>query len=511
MQYRLLLGIALTLLLPAGLAAQTESELSLADAVTKIVEESAQTSVSRLSVSSALNTYRSQFAQALPQVTFTADPAYGINKTKLPVLNQFGVETSNEDQTNQQVGAGVSLSQALPTGGSLSLSVHNATTISDTTVGDTTKTVLSQTPKLSVSLTQPLFVNKKLIDMQLFPATLKSTEIPYLRSIQQDASTRNSIAVQGISTYLTVVSLRRQLDQARLSLDVQKESLDQTRLAQANGRATENDVMVAEMSVDRQSEGMLELEYSLQQSETALARLLGRTRSLERTKLSDRMPEIALGGGPSELLDRVTASNPDIQQSRLDVENARVQSIIGGQTYAPNLSLSLSVAPQYGYNRPDSDLFGNSFSQLFDTNNGAYTDVTFSVGMQVPLYNGGRAKKDKASLTAGVQIAEKNLSLKIQTLKDSLDGLFLKQSYLSKKVALTEANVTLEARRLQDKERLRKLSSATDLDVKSAEAALAARRNDLWSARVDLFLNTLDIISLTGGDIAKLIGKDGNK
>jgi outer membrane protein TolC len=290
---------------------------------------------------------------------------------------------------------------------------------------------------------------------------------------------------------------------------VQEDSLEQTRLAQTNGRATENDVLIAQISLDRQKEAILELDYSLKQSERALARLIGLDASLDATKLSEQLPEVAVGQSPAELFAQVASKNPDVIQSRLDVENARVQAIMGGQTYSPSLSMSLSVAPQYGYNRPDSNLFGNSFSQLFDTDNGAYTDVTFSVGMQVPVYNGGRSKKDKAALSAGVQIAEANLALKLRTLRDNLDSLFLKQHYLAMKVSLTTANLGLEERRLADKERLLRLSSATDLDVKSARASLAARQNDLWSAKVDEFLSSLDVLSLTGIDLGELIAKDG--
>ncbi|HUX22820.1 MAG TPA: TolC family protein, partial [Spirochaetia bacterium] len=437
MRYRCIVGITLALLIPPALCAEsTSKELSLAQIVAQILDGSPQASVSRLTVTSALNTYKSQFAQALPQVTFTADPVYGINKTKAPIYNQFALVTANQEQTNQQVGAGISLSQALPTAGNLSLSLHNATTVSDTIVGDTTKTVIYQAPKLSLTLSQPLFVNGKLIDMSLFPATLKSSELPYLRSLEQDALTQNNLVVQGISTYLTVVSLRKQMTQMEAMRSVQQDSLEQTRLAQTNGRATENDVMIAQISLDRQSEAILELEYSLKQSERALARLAGIEAPIDETKLSEQLPGVAIGKSPAELFPQIASKNPDVVQSRLDVENARVQAVMGGQTYSPSLSLSLSVAPQYGYIRPDSDLFGNSFTQLFDSDNGAYTDVTFSVGMQVPVYDGGRSKKDKAALNAGVKIAEENLALKLRTLRDNLDSLFLKQHYLELKVSL---------------------------------------------------------------------------
>jgi len=516
MRHGPIFGSILFALTAAGLGAQgTGPPLTLDMVVAKLLEQSPQAVISRLSVSSAYNSYRSQWAQALPQITLNLDPAYSVNLTKYPDLTldtsgiPYKIVTQSEDQTNRQIGEGVSITQALPTAGNLSLSLRNNTTISETSTGGTTTSVISQAPKLSLTISQPVFVNDKLIDMELFPASLKSTELPYLKTLQQDVSVRNSVVTQGVSTYLTVVGLRKQLEQMKLYKSVLEESLERSRLAQANGSATENVVWSAELAVDRQAEAILELRYSLLQSERALARSIGSTSTLASTPFSDAIPSIPIKESPNQLFAKVAQENPEVVQGRLDVENARMQSIIGGQTYAPNLMLSLSVSPQYGDNRPDSNLFENSISQLFDKSAGAYNDVTFSVGMQVPVYNGGRYKKDKAALDASVRVAETNLASKLGTLRDNLDSLFLKQQYLSEKVSLTEGNLRLEERRLADQNRLLGLSRATDLDVKSAEAELEARRNDLWNVRVDLFLNSLDILSIAGNDLSKLITKDG--
>lgn len=493
-------------------AQESGASLTMASVVRRILERNPQAVVSRLSVEAAHETYRSQWAQALPQITFDLDPAYGINRTQYPNLTvdtgtlPYTIITQYESQTKQRIGEGLTVSQALPTAGSLSLSLRNSTTIAQTATGGTTTTEISQAPQLSLSVSQPVFVNDKLIDLELFPATLRSTELPYLKSLEQDSSLRNTIVTQGIATYLSVVGLRKQLDQMNRYRSVLRQGLDHVRLAHANGSATENDVLSALLSVDRQSEAILELRYSLMQSERALARAIGSDTSLDSTPLSDRLPRVAVNQTAGQIFEKASAKNPEIVQGRLEVENARAQGVIGGQAYAPSLVLSLSVAPQYGATRPDSNLLSNSFSQLFDS--GAYTDVTFSMGMHVPLYNGGRYRKDRAALQASVRIAETNLSSKLAIERDNVDSLFLKREYLAAKLTLTEGNVRLEERRLADQKRLLGLSRATDLDVATAESQLESRRIDLWNARVDLFLNSLDILSLAGGDISQLVAKE---
>jgi hypothetical protein len=90
-------------------------------------------------------------------------------------------------------------------------------------------------------------------------------------------------------------------------------------------------------------------------------------------------------------------------------------------------------------------------------------------------------------------------------VRDGVELDLLKKASLEEKIALLIEASDLAGRRLATERSLLSLGKSTDLEVASREADAEAKVNDLWRARADLYLVILDLYSLAGEDLAKII------
>ena len=505
----------------AGLppAAQAES-LDIAGLPRLILANDPAAGASTQTTVFAWHTYKGTLADALPKIDLST--AYSLGYTPLihsqtielfpfPPAQQ-DVETS--DQGTHVLSTKLSVSQILPTAGSLLLSLENAMTVNTLSAqtidgvdqdADPQYPQFSQKPKFSVAVTQPLFLNGKLLDLDLFPASLRKAKIGYLKEEAGNRDARNRAVSQGVEVFLSLVQQRKSAAQMEQSLAVASQNLAKLEQNFKLGAVAEADLLEAKLGLGNQKAALLDLRYTTGKTERLLARSIGRE-SLTDVALSEALPAFRLQASPEQLFEKAALAHPLIQQGALASEEKGLDDILAGQRSASTLSLSFSFSPRYPFATTADPLkkdFPGSFTELF--RDGWGQDYTLSANLGVKLFDGGKRKEEREGARALRQLADGSLAAQRRAVRDELEAAFMRRANLEEKTALLSDSLDLAERRLQTEVNLLALGRSTDLDVQSRRVEREAKANELWKARADLLLVQLTLASAAGEDLATLI------
>jgi len=69
-----------------------------------------------------------------------------------------------------------------------------------------------------------------------------------------------------------------------------------------------------------------------------------------------------------------------------------------------------------------------------------------------------------------------------------------------------EKNIALKTRTTTDEQKKLEVGLGTPLRVEAARLELLQAQNELWQARANLFLNSLDLLALSGKGLDQVLG-----
>jgi multidrug efflux system outer membrane protein len=283
-----------------------------------------------------------------------------------------------------------------------------------------------------------------------------------------------ALVAQVATTYFDLRSLDEQLVIARQTFITRTNSLQLTRVKydNNNGIVSELDVRQAESQVYAAQSSIVDLEKAVAITENALSFLLGGnpgaiTRG--RSIAAQHQPGAIPAGLPSDLLLR----RPDIlaAEQRLIAANANIGA--ARAAYFPTISITAALGLQ---SIQLQDLFSAGTSKAWN----------FAPQIAGPIFNGGRIR-------AGVQVAEAQqrelLAAYEQTIQDAfreVDDALITVAKLREQIAIGEAAVLSERRRLELSFDRYDNGVSGFLDVLDAERALFSAQLGLAQARGDL-------------------------
>ncbi len=495
-EYRVALAVLIAvLILPVASFAQS-TILDVEEVLRMVLEQNAAVQIADALSNQAEAIHRQTLADTKPQIDLQMDPAYGYSTGNLAGV-PYLIPPAPDWKTD--VSLGLSLSQALPTAGIASLSLANTTSVT-MSPGN-----IFQIPSATFVLTQPVWVNGKLIDLRLLSATRRVSEINWRTAADGSREARNGNIFATFSLYVQVIGLRRNISYLERSLELVDQNLRQVRINLDAGRASETDLLELEILIGLQREALLESRYALLQVEQNLANALGLETGLTGYKLMERFPVPTLPADAKTLVVEARANNPTVRQDRLSLEKAQAEAILSGRADAPNLDLALTLLPQYNVgpqNLPTE--FGDSFSSFFT--DGTDLDLSLSIGLEIPLYNGKKATYREQVNTAAERIARETLEASLRNVRNTYEALILRQRIVQDRIELLEKNIELKARMTADEQRKLEVGLGTALRVESARLELIQVQNELWQARADLFLNSLDLLALSGRALEEVFG-----
>ena len=493
-----IVGVVLAALLfvPISAAAQSTT-LDMEEVLRLVLERNAGVQIADALERQAEALHRQSLADTKPRIDLQMDPLYGYSTGVLTGLEYVPPKPADN---KTDVSLGLSLSQALPTAGIASLSLAN--TMSLTSYPDPDPTTISQNPSATFMLSQPVWVNKKLVDLRQLSAARRVSEINWRKATDGSLEARNGNIYAAFGLYTQVIGLRRNIAYLEKSLELADQNLRQVRINLDAGRASETDLLQLEILIGLQREALLENRYSLLQVEQGLANALGLEIGLSSYEFIYTFQAPALPPDTAELVVEARTNNPAVRQDRLSVEQAEAQSILSGRTDAPNLSLALTLLPQYEGATTPTEL-GESFSSFFSE--GTQLDWSLSIGLEVPLYNGGKAAYREQVNSASERIARETLGASLRDVENTYEALILRQSIIQDRIELLEKNIELKTRSAADEQRKLDVGLGTPLRVESARLELLQVENELWQAQADLFLNSLDLLNLSGRSLQEAL------
>jgi multidrug efflux system outer membrane protein len=193
-----------------------------------------------------------------------------------------------------------------------------------------------------------------------------------------------STLVSDVATgYFQLRELDDELVISRRTLETRVQSLQLTRHQEDHGTATLLDVRQAEQLVDSAAVSVTSLEQQIQQTENAVALLLGRNpETIPRglTLIEQRLPDVP-PGLPSALLER----RPDIRATEQALIAANANIGVARAAYFPQIALTGTIGSQTA-----------SLANLFS---GPTNEWTFIPQITQPIFTAGRLK-------SGVRLAQ---------------------------------------------------------------------------------------------------------
>ena len=343
--------------------------------------------------------------------------------------------------------------------------------------------VFNQTPRLSLSLNQPILWGQQ-AGMQSLPLTNMLRSRNYVeQALLRRQETTTQIMLRVIHTYLNCLYLKSRQDSLKnkfaiLSRYIERADPDVAFLLYGDLHNTE--VLLSSINI------------SLRQAVTDLSGLLEvpelKPESFSGIKLEDiQLDRIARNIGS---IEKTSA----IQSTRLRVHNAELSATQINSWSLPSVYLSASIVPIYGTTREEGLDFTRSITDYFEPGSGLQADM--NVRFQIPLRSKVQRLANSTQNSARIEVAKRDMD-------DAISRATVEQSILaSEQEMLTQRLTTVR-------------NEIISLHTKAASTSetRSGGIEDLYQMRVDLYeaehlqlvlqlvANRFRYLQLVGGDI----------
>ncbi len=343
----------------------------------------------------------------------SAELAY-LERQRLPIFsletdadeNPLYAFSSTQSGTSHRFGIGASITQKLPTAGSLRLSLLQSSLVLKSV--DDPSWSWSQAPSISFTFNQPLFVGEGVINTSYGNNAVEKWELEREGTLTAIDAARDQLVLQGAG----LLSLRQSLLEHRWILTeyarLAEEEIEQAK--QGSGEAAQvhsrevafNQLLVQIAGVDSELESV---RISIEELWGSDAEALSSVSVLpERERLLDLFRFAGDGLVRDEDLFVKTLDLDDTYlAAQREFQLAEIERKMGNPEDAPVLGLSFSVSPEY-----DADGFWESFSGLLERGE---PSIRFSVSCTIPDLSRSKSRLTEQLLSerlvqAGLEAAE---------------------------------------------------------------------------------------------------------
>ncbi len=464
-----------------------EGKLSLASVVDSVLEADPGIRVSRNRTLQAREQYNLALSGTRPRADLEIRP-YSYDQRRIP-----GMPGALE-QTVHEVGAGLRVRQPLPTSGVLSAGLdYSVRRVNPESGSDRWE----QIPELTFGWNQPLLAGDELIGTRVFRAGLRDAEISFVRAEVLHKATRNDAILDVLELYVATGNLRRSRDLLEITIDLLRSQLESAELDRQQGLISDTALLSLQVALNDRREALFSTQLQLVQIEQQLARAIG-VRTVSEADLEE-IPEIPPVTAVGDLRTAIS-ENPRLRAGDLTVEQAEQRLIMGDAADRPTLSLFARALPVYPEPREETDSLSGSFSDLIGSDAGL--EFTAGVSVTIPLLT-ARQREYRSRIDDLTRLnAEVDRDDTEKLLANAMRTLLTSRRFLQERLELLKTDVDYEERRVRNEQTLLDAGVTTTLRVREVELDLHARRNEQNRVRAELFLNSLEILSLLGEDLA---------
>jgi outer membrane protein TolC len=470
--------------LVASLAAAEEHPLSLEEAVTRALKKNTSIRVEREGLTAAQAAARGARG--------VYDPVLGVQggwgRATEPVNSSFsGAPAGEAAPTFGSTDLGVSLAQALPTGGTLTA---HATGARQTTNGTFGLLSPAWVTKVGVELRQPLFRSREVARSAIRVASSdRDRAAASLRREVADTVT----AVDG--AYWRLVAARREVGVREEALRLAEEQLDQTKIRVEQGASAEAEIAQPRAELERRRGELLATREAVARAESVLklAILDDSEGDLWVTALApvDTAEAPTAAADTKGWMDQALRSRPEVQAAQAVVERRHVETALARDRARPGLDAVASY-DRHGFagtaNPAAAPPFGAPLVIPEGTEGGlgrsigSLTDGGFStahVGFVFSFPIGNRTAQAAAAVAAS---AERQAEIQLAQARQSV-----RAEVLDAAAALDTARQRIEAARSAREAAEVQLSAERDRFSAglSTNFLVLTRQNDLSRARLE--------------------------
>ncbi len=293
-----------------------------------------------------------------------------------------------------------------------------------------------------------------------------------------------------IKAYYEVFRAQKIVELNQGSLDVSRESFAQVRRAFMMGAVARSDTLQASVNLAESRLALLESESALDIAMLNLTTALG-IEPFTRIRV-DVLENIEFANlDCDEVMQAAFDSNPELQSSRARLEAS------GATLRQAKSGLWPSVSAGYRYSWGDLDP-PEGFTTFFDEN----YNYSFSVGINIPIFDGFRTRQGISQARVGKRLGEYGLEEQERALTQTIESLLVTLENSRQRVELARSTITLAAEELRQARERYRVGAATLLEVSEAEVSLARARSSEIDGMTAYLSALADLESSTGMKLA---------
>lgn len=285
------------------------------------------------------------------------------------------------------------------------------------------------------------------------------------------------------SSYVNLRDLDRELDIARTTANVRRDSYEIFKMRFGAGTISEMELAQNQSEYERTQASVAQLEPLVAQQENALALLLGRNpgpvlRGRDLAQLT--LPSVP-AGLPSDLLQR----RPDLRQAELNLISANAQIGAAKAQYFPTISLT--------------GVLGSVSSQLSNLFTGPAATWSYGVGASLPIFTAGGIAGQVQQAEAVQQQALLSYQKAVQSSFSDVENALVSSSKSREQMA-SQARQVEALSTYARYARLRYDNGYTSyIEVLDAERSLFDAQLSYTRTRGRVFTSMIDLYKATGG------------
>ena len=467
--------------------------LNQEDIIKLIEKNNAAVNISGSGTNLARSVYNQVLNSANPNISFTSDsftnPLYGYSKGVFIPSSPTVIESHT-------VSAGIQLSQILPTGGTASLSVDNSLSLSRETSNESWG--ITQEPEISLNLIQPVFSNGSFIDFSALENSKRNSLISYEISRMDNLGTKNDVLIAVLSTVHRTNILRLSKDIMEKGIKLADLKVELARDDRERGRISSSELLGIELDVGRQQEALYDMAYQLKISEMDIERFLG----IDNAASYKFNLNLGISVNP-DLTKSNSNNNPDVLKAMMNVEQKELAVLLNNISTAPVLNLFMQAGPRYpeGYSKTSDPV--SSLTDLFSKDAGI--NVSFGVGFNMDIWDGGVSKSSKETDMISLDISRQNLKESSRAVNENRKVLQGKLELIEDKIELLKINIEYDKQLLEREIDLQKRGSSTNVAVETVRLELLNRERDLQNIFGEKYITFLQICALDGNSVEDVI------
>lgn len=402
------------------------------------------------------------------------------------IENNFDVRISRNETDIDKIMNSWSFAGALPF---ISASANKTIASNNLQQKLSTGTVIEKKGNNSQNFNAGLSVEWKVFDGLKMFATKRRLEELQRYGEHAFRKTLNELSYQVITSYFNIVLLSEQRQATEEQIELYKDRLNLAQRRFEIGTGAKYEVLEAQVDLNEQYAGLLTLQKAIDVAKSSLYNLMGKPAGynyrIKDTILVHPLPLLP------EVQQKIKSQNPDVQMAASQLTILRETR---KEIHADGLP-SVNLSGFYNFVKSRSSAGFNLFNQTYGPSG--------SVGIQVPIFNGGIVKKQLEA--NNIQIRNQKLVMEQtwQDIQTEIQQVYINYNHALKTIELEKDNLKLAAENnMIATERYKKLS-ITSVELRQIQISYQAAKNRLYNALYQAKLAEATL-SLLMGDIADL-------